>query len=192
MPAWTITTVKNSALLNTIVPITTNTAGNPPPWVPAAQMRLDLEAGDVVVFASAVETRTNAVYAINSAGLLRRTLNAQYINPADPKDAAGILARPMGWNIWATPHYRIDHKTAVWQADATGVHVIQHVIYGASSAFTGDPADRLDIMYADQQALILHPEPDDPRWAGLDTVAAAVAGLLDRVALLEADLPGCP
>jgi hypothetical protein len=178
---WTVRPpVRNQVRLNTIVPITTNTPGKPPPRVVAAQMRLSMEAGDVLLFNSAVETRADMDYATLSAGFLRYTFNGSYVN-GDPLQ--GGLARPMGWNIWKEPHYRVDDRTAFWQVPDTGVYVVQHVIYGASSAFTGDPAEHLDIVYVDQQATVLHPEPEDAR---IDTLTADLLALQSRVAALEA------
>lgn len=159
MALTVLTPVRNNVKLNTIVPITTNTPGNPPPRVVAGQMRLNMNQGDVLLFDSAVETRADMDYATLSAGFIRYTFNGSYVNAADPLDGAGILARPMGWNIWKEPHYRIDHKSVHWQAPDTGVYVIQHVIYGASSAFTGDPDEHIDIVYVEQFATILRMEP---------------------------------
>lgn len=181
--------VRNQVLLNSAVPITTNTAGNPPPRVVAAQLRVSMSAGDVLLFLSAVETRVEMDYAVLSAGFLRYTLNGQFVNPADPLDDAGILCRPMGWNVWKTPHYRIDHKSVLWTAPASGVYVIQHVLYGTSSAYTGNPAEKIDVRYADQSAVVFHPELADPRLAEVADLAEAVDALTARVAALEAAQP---
>ena len=177
---WTVCPpVRNQTRLNTVAPITTNTPGNPPPRVVAGQMRLSLIEDDVLLFDSAVETRCDADYAVLSAGLLRYTFNGSYVNPADPMDPSGFLARPMGWNIWKAPHYRIDHKSAHWRVPATGVYVIQHVIYGASSAFfAGDPDGHLDIVDVEMMATVLRQEADDS--------AERLADLEARVAALEA------
>lgn len=154
-----------------------------------------MAAGDLMLFASSVETRVDMTYNTLSAGFLRYTFNGQYVNPADPLDPAGIIARPMGWNIWNDPHYRIDHKHAFWIVPATGVYVVQHVLYGASSAWTGDPDDHIKVPYVEQYAVVLRPIPDppeDPRWGELtaltdsiNAVASQVQDLAERVTNLE-------
>ena len=165
--------VRNNLRLKDSVPITRNTPDSPPPWVVAGQMRLFLEAEDVLLFSSTVETRANMPYATLSAGLIRYTFNSAYVNIADPKDSEGVLARPMGWNIWMEPHYKVDVRNVHFRAPEAGVYVFQHVLYGASSAWTGDPDDKLDIVYVEQYATILRHDN-------------MLAGVLARLAALEA------
>lgn len=147
--------IRNNELKNTWARITDNKPGNPPPRVVAGQLRLDLNEGDILILASTVETRVDMSYATLSADFLRYTFNSQYVNPADPLDSEGIIARPMGENIWLSPHYRVGARHAHFQAPASGVYVFQHVVYGMSSAYKGDPAEGIGIVYIEQYATVM-------------------------------------
>lgn len=154
-PAYS-TPIRNNVVLNSVVPITNNKPGNPPPRVVAAQTRLTLDEGDLVLVASTVEGRVNMPYATLVAGFLRYTFNGQFVDPDNPLSDAGIIARPMGWNIWDAPHYRVDLREAHFVAPASGVYVFQHVVYGVSSAYTGDLDDHIDVVYAEQYFTVFH------------------------------------
>lgn len=149
-----VSTVRNNERKNAWCPITNNRPGFPPPRVVAGQVRVSLDEGDLVILDSTVETRANMDYATLSADFLRYTLDGQYIVPDNPLSDAGIVARPMGSNIWDEPHYRVSPRHAHFQAQQSGVYVFQHVIYGMSSAYTGDPTDGLDIIYVEQYATV--------------------------------------
>lgn len=148
-------TVRSNERKNAFASITNNTPGNPPPRVVAGQLRLTLEQGDIVILASTVETRVDMTYPTLSADFLRYTFNNQYVDPENPLSDLGIIARPMGENIWNAPHYRVSPRHAHFAAPASGVYVFQHVIYGMSSAYTGDPDDVIDIIYVEQYATVL-------------------------------------
>lgn len=183
MTSWTIAPpVRNNVRLATSVPITTNTPGNPPLRVTAGQLRLTLNAGDIVLLTSTVETRVNMEYPVLSAGFIRYTVDGQYVVPGEPLHGDGIIARPMGWNVWDDPHYRVDLRTAFFQAPTSGVYVFQHVVYGASSAYTGNPEEKMDIVYVEQYGLVLRPDT---------TADEVLLSLAARIAALEAlNVPG--
>lgn len=172
MPGYTITQVRNVDLYHTQAAIATTTPGSP--RVVAARLKLGpLTPGVVVLLSSKVQVRVDMTYATMVAGYLRVVKDGV---PLDGEIATDpdVITAPMGENRWSMPHYKEDSRVCPFVPAAAGDYVIEHVIYGASSAWTGIAADRLALVYCDQHATVLTPDTDDPRWADLEGRVAAL------------------
>jgi hypothetical protein len=194
VPGWTASVIRNNAIVTASAPITNN-AGTAP-RITACQMRIKAlpeQVGMLVQLKSSVEIKTENAYNTLASGMIRITRDGQFIVPADPLADEGILARPMGWNIISPgSHYRIDHKLVDFVIPDTSTYYFTHVLWGASTAYAGNPAtERIYVQYVEQYATVWTPKPgtlvdappDDPRFAEL---AGGMTGLSDEHALLLA------
>jgi hypothetical protein len=138
---YTIEQGRLNDLTTVDLPITNN-AGTAPQLV-MAKAELTLGVGDVLILSSKVQVRVDMTYNTLAAGWIRHKVDG-VIQP-------GNLARPMGENVTVDRHYRIDQHHVHFTAAVAGVHTFEHVMYGASTAYTGNPAHKIVANYAERE-----------------------------------------